>query len=322
MVAITATRTKSASDSVRFPTARQGLGNVSVSAYLRLFGAASIVWFHTAPGGPLRTVGGIGLAVLLYLSFLNVGQQRDFYATLKRQGTRLLVPWAGWWLVYAAISFWRAGGAPPELSPTASIWTLLAWPAIHLWYIPFVFFASLGMRLVLTITGPIQTQFKAALALVASLGLLSLLAVVPPLPSPAIQVVSAIPTIGLGVAYGYCLSMECPRKRLWWFVAIGALVAASCVPIWFSEDRMAAIAYTGGSIMMILCTVSLPRHRLLIRLSSLTLGIYLAHPFAMLVLWKFLGTDHPHWVFALATLVLATLMTWAMRQIRFLRLMV
>ena len=323
MTAITATLTKTASDSVRSPTARQGLGNVTVSAYLRLFGAASIVWFHTAPSGPLSSVGGIGLAVLLFISFLYVGEQRGFRVTLKRRVTQLLVPWAGWWLVYAAIGFWREGGVPPALSSTASIWVLLAWPAIHLWYIPFIFFAGLGASLAFMVIGPIQTQSNAALALVVSLGLLLLLLiVVPPLPSPADQMLSAIPTIGLGLVYGYVLSMESSRKRLRWFVTISSLVAASCVPIWFSGDHIAAIAYAGGSIMMLLFTVFLPRYRLLVRLSSLTLGIYLAHPFAMLVLWKFLGTGLPHWAFALATLLLATLTAWVMHQIRFLRSMV
>jgi fucose 4-O-acetylase-like acetyltransferase len=300
----------------------QGLGNISASAYLRLFGTASIVWFHTAPSWPLNFIGGIGLAVFLYLSFLHVGQPRGFCATLKRRGTQLLVPWVCWFLVYAAVTFWTARGVPPALSPTASIWALLAWPSIHLWYLPCVFFATLGVWPVCRIAVPIQARFRATLALVVGLGLLPILAAVPPLPTPAAQVVVAIPAIGLGLAYGYGLSMECRRTRLGWFVAIAALVAASCVPIWFSGDRMVAIAATGGSLMMILCALPLPRYRLLIRLSSLTLGIYLAHPFAMLVLLKFLGSGLPHWAFALATLVLATLMAWAMRQIRFLRVMV
>lgn len=322
MIAGTATRTISISQSVPIPAAIPTLGYISANAYLRLLGAAAIVWFHTAPGGPLNFIGGIGLGIFLCLSFLHAGQPRDFWTTLTRRGSQLLVPLVFWFLIYAAISFWRARGVPPEFGPSASIWTRLAWPSIHLWYLPTVFVATLVVWLGCRIAAPLQAGLKAVLALVMGLIPLSLLVVVPELPSPAAQVVSSLPAIGVGLAYGYCLRMEGPRKRLWYFLAIAALVAVSSVPLWFTGDRMVAIAATGCTLLMTACALPLPRHRILIRMSSLTPGIFLSHPFAMVVLWKLLGADHPHWFFALATLVLAALMTWAMRQIRFLRVMV
>jgi peptidoglycan/LPS O-acetylase OafA/YrhL len=157
---------------------------------------------------------------------------------------------------------------------------------------------------------------------VAALGLLALLIFVPPLRFPWDIIVTAIPSIGLGLVYGYLLRIRNLRQRVLYFSAIAGLIAVACVPIWFWGWRMIAIAYTGGALIMILYNFRMPRIRLLRHLGTLTLGIYLAHPFVMIMLKKFFGPFQPHWLFALATFALAALMTSIMRQIRYLRMMV
>lgn len=306
------------------PGPKVGLGNISASAFLRVFACVCIVWFHTDPHGFVKGIGGIGLAIFLFFSFMYAGDHRDIGTALKRRSRRLLVPWAGWYLVYATIRFWVARGVPPELHSLTSIWTLLDWPAIHLWYLPFVFFASLAFLGFGAIATSIPTWIRIAITLGAGLGMLSIMGGISVEPLPLGIAVRALPAVALGQVYGYCLKTECRKKQMGQFVAIAALVAAACIPNWFwgEQGRMVAIAGTVSSLLMILYTLRLPRYRLILRLGSLTPGIYLAHPFAALVLWKFLGSGLDHWAFALATFVLAASVTWGMRRTRFVRAIV
>ena len=315
--------------SLSLPESR-GLGNVSASAYLRLYATSAIVWFHAGATAPLRgAIGGSGLVVFAYLSFLHAGRRYGHRAAVMRLTQRLLIPWAAWWLIYAAVDFRLARGVPRELTAPTSVAEMLAWPAIHLWYLPFVFVSSLGLLGMSRIIAPMHGRTKVALALVAGLGLLlAMIALPEALPFPLGQFVPALPTIGLGLVYGYCLRIGDRRRRLGYFAAIAALVTVACIPIWLwgsnTDSHTIAIAYTGGSLLMILCTLSLPRHRLSIHLSALSMGIYLAHPLAWLTLRKFIVgfTDLPYWIIALATLLLAALMSWVIRQIRYLRAIV
>ena len=74
------------------PGRKVGLGNISASAFLRVIACGCIVWFHTVPYGFLKDVGGIGLAIFLFFSFMYAGDHRDFSTALKRRSRRLLVP--------------------------------------------------------------------------------------------------------------------------------------------------------------------------------------------------------------------------------------
>ncbi len=313
------------SKSVRYLLASRSLGNTTTSAYLRLTAVAAIVWFHTKTTEPLSSgIGGIGLVLFLYLSFLHAGRRQSQRAAVKRLTVRLLVPWAAWWLFYAVIALWMARGVPRELTAPTSISEILSWPSMHLWYLPFVYFTSLGLLAVSRITSSIDVQKKVMLALLAGLGLLPIVAGVKQIPFPAGIAILALPAIGLGLVYGYCLRISDRRRRFRYLVAIATLVSAACISIWFWGDRTVAIAYTGSALLMITFALTIPRYRLLMRLSTLTLGIYLSQQFGWLVLCKFWTNfaELPHCVTAPTTLILASLMTWVILQIRYLRAIV
>jgi len=301
---------------------RQGLGSLAASAYLRLFAAASIVWFHVAHSGPVASVAAVGVGIFIYFSFMHLGRENGFRVFLNRAGKQLLLPWAAWWLFYAATRFWVARGVPPEINAAAPIGTLLAFPAVHLWYLPFVFLASLGVVAVRETLTPWPAQIKVVIALVAGLALVPLFGSTDQLPTTLQMIVYATPAIGLGLVYSYCMRLESSSQRRGWFIAIAALVAVACVPLWSAGIYIVATGYTVASLLMILCTFSLPRNRLLMRLSSLTLGIYLVHPFAILVLWKIVGPFRPRWLFALAAFALSALIVAGMRRVRYLRALV
>lgn len=293
---------------------------INGALYLRIFAAASIVWFHT-PGVPLREVGGIGLAIFIYLSFVHVGRVHNMRIMFGRRARQLLVPWACWWLVYAAAKCWMARGIPSEVASFESIWTILAWPSIHLWFLPFLFFAHLGVSVVRAAVAFVRAPVKLVITLSVALVLLAGVAITPRFPSVVEQVWRATPAIGIGLVYGYSLTLDRP-KRLPAFVIVAVLVTLACLPVWLWGDRVIAVAAIGGSLLMILLPIHLPRHRQAIRLARLTLGIYLSHPMVMELLWKVFGNSLPPWILALATWVLATAVAWAMFRNRFLRIAV
>ncbi len=297
---------------------------ITANAYYRVFAAACIVWFHAANDGPLSGFfGGIGLMIFCYLSFLQTSDDRSIFRALQRRAMQLLIPWAAWWLFYAMIDLLREGGFPQELKNATSILPFLSWPIDHLWYLPFVFISSLGVFLLFYFFSQTAKRLQAAYALGLALVVLSLLAFIEGLPPPFGIMVTVLPTVGLGIAYGHCINMPSRQKRALWLTVIAALIAVACVPIWLFGDRTTAIAYTGSSVLMIaFTTISLPRSRFLMRLSTLTLGIYLAHPFAILVLWKYTPAGTSQWLFALSVFALAAFMTAIMRKIPYVRVTV
>jgi surface polysaccharide O-acyltransferase-like enzyme len=293
---------------------------INGALYLRVFAAASIVWFHI-PHAPGREVGGIGLAIFVFLAFMHVGRMSSPGAMLARRARQLLTPWAFWWLVYAGAQVWMARGIPSELASPESIWALFTWPAIHLWFLPFLFVAHLAVLVAREVAAPISAPVKSVLALTVGLILLELVTMTPRLPPFAAQVWSATPAIGLGLVYGYCVTLSRPRQVVA-FVTISLLVAAVSVPIWLAGHHSIAVAAVGSSALMVLVALPVPRNRLLMRLARLTLGVYLIHPLAMVTLWKLVGIDAPFWIVAPGTWLLSTMLAWVMSRNRVLRITV
>jgi surface polysaccharide O-acyltransferase-like enzyme len=312
--------------SVGVTATRRGLLDFSASPYLRLFGAAAIVWFHAAiwlhtATEATHALGAVGLGIFGYFAFLQPSQQRGLNIAIKANWNRLFKPYMGWWLIYALVSIWRARGLPPTLISPHSIWVVLAWPSIHLWFLPFVLFGNIGARIALEIAAPINGQLKGCLTLAAGLCAVSVVPVFSKLPSVVGQFWIALGSIGLGLTYGYCLRLDYRDQRQAVF-AVSALVALACVPDWLWGSPYVAIGYTGASLLIVLCTIALPRYRFLTRLSTLTLGIYLAHPLALLLVLKVLGPNALLLNFnivALAAFLLAGLISWAMRKTPYLR---
>src|SRR5690349_16115589 len=96
---------------VRLSGTPRGLLDFAAGPYLRLFGAAGIVWFHSAPNVALFHVwGALALGIFLLLAFLQPGQQRNARASIRAIWNRMFIPYVGWWLVYAIASIRLARG--------------------------------------------------------------------------------------------------------------------------------------------------------------------------------------------------------------------
>jgi peptidoglycan/LPS O-acetylase OafA/YrhL len=293
-------------------------GHLAASAYLRVFAAASIVWFHVAPSSQSIDAGAVGLGLFLFFSFMHSGMQQGVRVPLQRLTRQWLMPWAAWWVFYAVVACWMARGVPPQLMAVQSAWDLLNWPRFHLWYLPTVFVFSMVLLVVRKLIAPMRSDMKAVLAILGGSALLLIVAVMGKATFPGDIAVHATPAAALGLAYGYCLRFDSQRHRLIAFLVIAAIVTLMCVPIWLFAHRFIAVAYTVASLLMILCTLPLPRQRLVMRLSALTLGVYLVHPFVQLVLWKFVG-EQVTLLLALETLILSALAVSGMRRIPYLQ---
>jgi hypothetical protein len=298
---------------------RQGLGNLSSTALLRVVGAFGIICFHRAGESTLGYLGAVSLAVFMFLSFVQPRPRRDLLASAKQSGQQLLIPFAGWWLIYGATAFWRARGVPQDLLPPWSVSKLATWPSIHLWYLYFVFFASLAVGLLRRIRPPLRVRYKLALSIPAGSLALALLPLVDELPPPAGQMAVATPAVAFGLAYNYWLRFGEARQRLIGLVVMAIILAMASSPNWLWGNKMVCVGYAGAGVAMILCAVSLPRSRFVLRLSSLTLGIYLSHPLVMLGLWKFGGTRLPIHLFVALTFALSALLTWGLQRVPYLR---
>jgi peptidoglycan/LPS O-acetylase OafA/YrhL len=109
---------------------------------MRIVAAFGIVWAHMqAPG---RTEGYVALGLFVILTaFLSVGSLER--GGLKRfwlgRLVRFLLPWLAWSLVFCLLQALRDGGLAGLL--VVEDWrTLLYGPAIHLWFLPWVVLTS------------------------------------------------------------------------------------------------------------------------------------------------------------------------------------
>lgn len=297
-----------------------GLGNPTASAYLRLLSAASIVWFHTAPANPIGSFGAVGLVMFVYLSFLSAPKPKDYLSSLNRNARGFLVPWAVWWVFYALEKAWFAGGIPPLLGPETNIWVLMQGPAIHLWFLPFLFLSMMAVHLIRAVAIPLPDSFKISIALTVGILGISFLKDTGTLPEPLRQMLLATPAVALGLSYLWVMRIRDRRSRSLYFLAIAAAVNVAAIPIWFYGETYIAIGYSGASLTILLLLFRWPRSRTVMHLSLLSMGIYLIHPFALTVIRKFLGADVSEMIIqAPLAFVLSGLATWVIMQSKFLR---
>lgn len=131
----------------------------AVLDHARLWAAFGIVWFHAkAPGA------GIGYAALPFFAMLLIclalpGAARQAPGAFTRgRARRLLVPWLVWSAVYAALKLVEVALTDKPLASEFAPWMLLTGPAIHLWFLPFAFLASLALYPLARLPRPVARQ--------------------------------------------------------------------------------------------------------------------------------------------------------------------
>jgi fucose 4-O-acetylase-like acetyltransferase len=244
-----------------------------------------IVWYHSHIAGYKYAYS--GLVAFLFLSgYLWAISSRK---PIKLRAKRLLIPWMFWFSVYGIYNLYKGRSLLPDGSPL--IFSLLAGPNIHLWYLPFLF---LSLILLDQIRGrlairPDLTYFVVALVLLAISisGEDFFNSTFRPLP----QYIFGFPALVLGAIWGMNTVTKYTRfgsinqhLLVVWPFAMGIFI---CFCAYLLSNKINYLAYMIGMIILVpawLWKDDLKASYFLDQLASASLGIYLIHPLCLNVL--------------------------------------
>lgn len=255
----------------------------------RFVAAGGVVVAH-AMAAPRDWVGHLSLGLFLVLTAFLAGQSFGRAGTypLAARLRRLLLPWAVWCAFYWLVEYDVSDRDRLLVLPTDP-WSLLAGPSVHLWFLPFVALASLGVA-------PLGRWITArGRALVAAGGLFAFglplwwAHLGAGLPQPIEQWAFALPLYGAGLILG--LGKEGHATPIAVVMSMLGLTLAM-----FALVGPAPWVWTGAlSVLLFLALWHMPMAGAAARIAAGpgrdAFGIYLMHPFFLLVIYKFLGPD-------------------------------
>jgi peptidoglycan/LPS O-acetylase OafA/YrhL len=235
-------------------------------------------------------------AFLAVQSMQRAGGTYPFVARAKR----LVVPWLIWSLFYRLVMLKVVDG-PEKYAILSDPWSLLTGSAIHLWFLPFVMLAMVMVEP----AGRFVTSVPRLAVALTGLALVS----APMLwlhqfagwPQPMPQWLIAFPVYALGLGLGLAHPLG---KPLW------PVLAAAVMTLWayFISGGALWSATILTSILLFEAFWRLPlRGKWLPMLGQSAFGIYLIHPFFMLVTYKLFGAD----VMRMQAAVVTFLLSWA-----------
>lgn len=298
---------------------------VPAADYLRVVAAIGIVVYH-AVGAPAEYIGSTSLGVFLLLSFQQLAQPISLKVFLTRRCLRLVIPWVAWLLIYAVFRIWIEQGLHRLLAKD-SIWAVLDWPASHLWYLPFIVVTTAAMLSIRPFVRQVPMGWRWAIGGAVGLLLMTMVPIAATLVPSKPILVYAVPSAGFGLAYSYALRYRGDGRRRR-FIAVSVAMASSALIAWAAglADHV-AVAYLLGAVIILFCTVQVPRSAVVMRLSVLTLGVYLAHPLCFRVADKFsvmfaLSFEGRISLRLIAGIFGAALLTYLMRRTPYLRAIV
>lgn len=264
---------------------------------LRFLACFGIVWDHARAVG--ADIGYTALAVFLVLtSFFAVqsfhraemrGQGQGFWLSRAR---RILIPWLVWCVFYKGLQYamaddWRA---VPLLSDP---WTLLLGSWIHLWFLPF---AMIFLVIIPPLSRAIRTRrdlIAAGILLVAAnvpLGLLHAEAiggwfgVALPYPPPLPQWFFSLPLFAYGALAAIAHRIGATDVAL-------VTAAAASLGLWLLLPEFASVQMILAAVILELVWRADIKGAWATRLAVPAFGIYVLHPFFMLVAFKLFGAD-------------------------------
>lgn len=285
----------------------------------RFLAAVGIVWDHAR--APYADIGYVSLALFLMLtSFLAVQSYeragpadtgtRRFWLS---RAQRIALPWLFWSVVYFFVHHWVTDGEGPwwQIDP----FTLLIGSSLHLWFLPFVMIA-------LVLIPPMARAIRTPATVWLACGGLIALSL------PLAWVSLPIAWVENSGAFNEPLPQWAFSLPLFLYGAIAAL--ARRLDIVALPVATAAVISLGeyliepgfGSVQMIIVALlfeALWRWNLkgawATVLAGLAFGVYLVHPFFMLVAFKFLGTDTDRAIIGLFTILASVAGTMVLQRL-------
>lgn len=292
---------------------------------VRFVAAFGIVWDHAR--APFADEGYLALALFLVMtSFFAVGsfERSDGTRFWWARVTRIAVPWLFWCAMYRVV--YEVMSHSPGLEPVLTEpWSLLIGPFVHLWFLPFVMIALICIPYISRGIKDTRSMVFACLWLVViALPLGMLHAGATPLnwtvnlgnvPQPFLQWSFSAPIFLFGALVAVARRLD----LVWMPIAAAALISGFLfwwVPE-FASVQMLLVALVFEVIWRIDIKGTWPA-----ALAGYAFGIYLLHPFFMLVVFKFLGGGVDRSLGAILAFAGAWAGTWFLRQVPVLRRMV
>jgi peptidoglycan/LPS O-acetylase OafA/YrhL len=266
-------------------------GRVWSFEYLRILAAFAVVWFH-AGARPFHWPAASGVYVFLLISLVLLAwppPKKPLAAFASGKFRRVMVPWMFWSLLYLLLGLarsWRHG------TPFYEPWMLWTGFSLHLWFLPYLFCASVALYWMRQgrpfFDGPTGFASLAAVGLV----LLAANGVLRPETPPLSQWMVAVPVTLLGFALGrIMLVRDVLSRRLAVFALFAGVfavcIARICIPGLHTNDDTMVLCGFGAFVA--LAWLPLPPSAAVGALAPLTLGIYLMHPFGKVMLDSLLG---------------------------------
>ena len=245
--------------------------------FFRILSAFGIVWFHSHLKG--GDIGYAGLVYFIALSPYLSENGRDFINRFKR----LMIPWIIWFLFYGCNNFLTE--KPIINTGNGLLAGILTGTHIHLWYLPFIFFSLVLFDFLKKFFSVKKIGYSAAI--IAFISLVSVFfwrEFTNSLGAPWAQYLHALPAVFIG-AYLWSFDRISPKLRI---LILLLLCLAAIMNIKISGG--VGIPYTIGILPFIPILLYPSRLNLnfdIRKISSLTLGIYLLHPFIMMIFMKF-----------------------------------
>jgi fucose 4-O-acetylase-like acetyltransferase len=288
--------------------------------WVRVFAAIGVVWFHTQ-SAPVRAVAYSGLPAFLLLSMSLLSRQSPapFQEYLEKRSNRLLNPWFFWSCVYLIVGIVQLARHGKPLADAFNWQLLWIGPKLHLWYLSYAFLASMAIWIILKAVDGKDNRLIISFAVGAGILLLVF--------QPGLQgrfgniwpqAAFALPSLPLGLAMGRLMIGSRPNSWGLFTVAI-AVLAGGCA-LFAQGDRSTAIAYAIGTSAVVLGAITAPvAVQVGSWLSPLTLGIYVLHPLAQMVLWKVLPATAPAPLRVLVVVLLCGIVTYWLRKLPIVR---
>ncbi|NRA98818.1 MAG: hypothetical protein HRU32_03190 [Rhodobacteraceae bacterium] len=260
--------------------------------YLRFVMAACIIYFHAGLNGATYALSALPAFVLLSIYF---GAGRP----LADRFRRLIVPWLFWSAVFFALKICDATVSKAPVSSEFEPYMALTGPALHLWYLPFIFAATILVTAASRLSRRQIEVFGGTLAF-----LFYGFSVATALPTPFEQWFSVMPAVCMAAML---IASDAPKRLLF-----GGAIAFGAIFLTTGEDLAVQQTIALASIFVV-SAVHLPAGRLSGELGAVSLGVYLVHPIP-LGLFERMGFEINLWVFA-ATVVVSTLVTAVLRRV-------
>jgi len=296
---------------------------------LRVLSAISIVYFHSMPvDNQSRKYGYIGLVIFLLISHilpvLKKESNLSFLQYIRKKSSRIILPFILWSIFYFFISVYIKGFS--QAINKLSIVSFLYGTFYHLWYLPYIYFTSVFIYLIRRNSWgkSIENLRVIYLLLISIFVFLAQSSIIYyfDLTSPFIQWVTSVPCLLFSLCVGKSLNdSHSDIKTVPAFIPTSVLIVAI---IALTEIRinpqMKTYFISYGIGFAIFCLsfsmqmLSLKAIKIIQFLSNLTFGVYLIHPFIILVVMKLYSTNNPEIMFLL-TVIISFFMSYIIKQI-------